>query len=331
MTDHRRLKDYNESDNYSSSSNDPAYRRELIKLVELLGNCTENLEERAKMQSYRSVEQLEALSPSTASHTFKDHETLIQELKKENFDLKLRLYMEQKERERVTEDFKQKIVVLESDLTEALDELSDALEREKDFESCLESSQLREKALLNKQKRIEETCREQENEIQFLTLTKTKEKACDRITTSDAETMTDFPFYMERAVDVGNHGDHRAFDDIDLKDGDSPRSLQTDTLVRDDGPRPEGPDLLNTNSGTLLRKKNEIIREAKRRRTARSKKGQRRDMRETFNYGSEYAEKTRARAEKKSVFKRLCCCFKDQSAEYEVDENVDRERARHHR
>ncbi|XP_015774626.1 PREDICTED: ELKS/Rab6-interacting/CAST family member 1-like isoform X2 [Acropora digitifera] len=296
-------------------------------------NISENLEERAKMQSYRSVEQLEALSPSTASHTFKDHETLIQELKKENFDLKLRLYMEQKERERVTEDFKQKIVVLESDLTEALDELSDALEREKEYEASLESSQLREKALLNRQKRIEETCREQENEIQFLTLTKSKEKLSEKsAATCDAETMTDFPFYMERGVDVGDNGDRSAFADIDLKGDDSPRSMQTDTLVRQDGPRPEGPDLLNTNSGTLLRKKNEIMREAKRRRTARSKKGQRRDTRETFNYDSGYAEKTRARAEQKSFFKRLCCCLKaDQSAEYEVDENLEKPKVRHHR
>lgn len=279
-----------------------------------------------KMQSYRSVEQLEALSPSTASHTIKDHETLIQELKKENFDLKLRLYMEQKERERVTEDFKQKIIILESDLTEALDELSDALEREKDFEACLESSQLREKALLNKQKRIEETCREQENEIKFLTLTKPKEKPSDRSVKVDAETMTDFPFYMERAVDVGDHSDNRAFSDIDLKDSaESPSPMQTDT-------RPEGVDLLNTNTGTLLRKKNEIMREAKRRRTARSKKGQRRDIRESFNYNTEYPDKTRARAEKKSFFKRLCCCcVKDQSAEYEVDEPDRRTRARYHR
>ena len=228
--------------------------------------------------------------------------------------------------QRVTEDFKQKIIVLESDLTEALDELSDALEREKDFESCLESSQLREKALLNKQKRIEETCREQENEIKFLTLTKPKEKPSDRSAKADAETMTDFPFYMERAVDVGDHSDNRAFSDIDLKDSaESPSPMQTDS-------RPEGVDLLNTNTGTLLRKKNEIMREAKRRRTARSKKGQRRDIRESFNYNTEYPDKTRARAEKKSFFKRLCCCcVKEQSAEYEVDDSLDRTRARYHR
>ena len=226
--------------------------------------------------------------------------------------------------QRVTEDFKQKIIILESDLTEALDELSDALERERDFEACLQASQLREKALLNKQRRVEETCREQENEIKFLTLSKPKEKASDRPATSDAETMTDFPFYMERAVDVPDYSDNRAFSDIDLKDSaESPSALQTDT-------RPEGVDLLNT--GTLLRKKNEIIREAKRRRTARSRKGQRRDMSgRSYNGEPEEPEKTRARAEKKSFFSKLCCCVKQQSAEYEVDADEDKTRVRYHR
>ena len=232
--------------------------------------------------------------------------------------------------QRVTEDFKQKIVVLESDLTEALDELSDALEREKDFEACLESSQLREKALLSKQKRIEETCREQENEIQYLTLTKPKDK--DKPTpeaeksTSEAGTMTDFPFYSERAVDVGGYsttGVNGAFSDIDLKDsGESPVPPQGDS-------RPEGVDLLSS-TGTLLRKKNEILREAKRRRTARSKKGQRRDVRNRYGPEPEY-EKARAKAERKSLLSRLCCCVKQQSAEYEVDPDQDRARVRYQR
>jgi len=289
-----------------------------------MGDSKEDREEVAKMQSYKSLEQLEALSPSTGGHTIKDHETLIQELKKENFDLKLRLYMEQKERERVTEDFKQKIILLESDLTEALDELSDALEREKDFEACLVSSQLREKSLLNKQRRLEESCREQENEIKFLTLSKPKEKPSEsKVETSDAETMTDFPFYMERAVDVGDYSDNRAYSDIDLKDSpESPGAMQTDN-------RPEGVDLLNT--GTLLRKKNEIIREAKRRRTARSKKGERRDMRERYTSEPEYPEKTRARAEKRSFFSKLCCCVKQQGAEYEIDADQDKTRVSYHR
>lgn len=233
--------------------------------------------------------------------------------------------------QRVTEDFKQKIFILESDLTEALDELSDALEREKDFEACLESSQLREKALLNKQRRIEETCREQENEIQYLTLTKQKDKpvaaaAATEKSTSEAGTMTDFPFYSERAVDVdvSGYGVNNAFSDVDLKDaGESPTPTQPDSRTA------EGPDLL-TSTGTLLRKKNEIMREAKRRRTARSKKGQRRDFRNRYSPEPEN-EKARARAEKKSFFSRLCCCVKQQSAEYEVDPEQDRTRVHYHR
>lgn len=219
-------------------------------------------------------------------------------------------------------------------MTEALDELSDALEREKDFEACLESSQLREKALLNKQRRIEETCREQENEIQYLTLTKQKEKpaaavaAATEKSTTEMGTMTDFPFYSERAVDVemGGYGVNNAFSDVDLKDaGGSPSPTQPDSRTA------EGPDLL-TSTGTLLRKKNEIMREAKRRRTARSKKGQRRDFRNSDRYTPEPEhEKARARAEKKSFFSRLCCCVKQQSAEYEVDPEQDKTRVHYRR
>lgn len=279
------------------------------------------------MQSYRSIEQLEALAASPSGITIKDHETLIQELKKENFDLKLRLYMEQKERERVTEEFKQKITVLESDLTEALDELSDALDREKDFEAALESSQMREKALLAKQRRMEETCREQENEIQFLTLTKKdkdkeKEKPHVELQTAEVGTMTDFPFYSERAVDVGNVNENEAFSDVDLKDSaESPNPSPTQTETR-----PEGVDLLNT--GTLLRKKDMIMREAKRRRTARSKKGQRRNVAGKYDSEPEH-ERERAQAERKSFFHKLCCCVKQQSAEYEVDPYEDRSKVRY--
>ncbi|XP_022806921.1 CDK5 regulatory subunit-associated protein 2-like isoform X1 [Stylophora pistillata] len=291
-----------------------------------VGDQLKDSEEKGKMQSYRSIEQLEALAASPSGITIKDHETLIQELKKENFDLKLRLYMEQKERERVTEEFKQKIVVLESDLTEALDELSDALDREKDFEAALESSQMREKALLAKQRRMEETCREQENEIQFLTLTKKdkdkekeKEKPHVEAQTAEVGTMTDFPFYSERAVDVGSFSESAAFSEVDLKDSaESPNPSPTQTEQR-----PEGVDLLNT--GTLLRKKDMIMREAKRRRTARSKKGQRRNVAGKYDTGPEY-EKERARAERKSFFNKLCCCVKQQSAEYEVDPDYEYEK-----
>lgn len=227
--------------------------------------------------------------------------------------------------QRVTEDFKQKIIILESDLTEALDELSDALEREKDFEACLESSQQREKALMNKHRRIEETCREQENEIQYLTLTKQKERpAAPEKQTSEAGTMTDFPFFSERAIDVGSYSVNGAFSDVDLKD-----AAESPTPPAQPNTGAEGPDLL-TSTGTLLRKKNEIIREAKRRRTARSKKGQRRDVRNRYSPEPEY-EKARAKAEKKTFFSRLCCCIKQQSAEYEVDPELDKTRVHYRR
>ena len=209
--------------------------------------------------------------------------------------------------QRITEEFKQKIIVLEGDLTESLDELSDALDREKEFEACLENSKRREKALLNKQRRIEETCREQENEIQFLTLSRSRQNL-NEMATAEVSTMTDFPFYRERSVDVG-------FTDVALNEpSESQGRTQTDA-------RPVGVDLLNT--GTVLRKKNEIIREAKRRRTAKKKKRE-------AGYGDD-AEMEMPEVKKESFFSKLCCCLKQPSAEYEVDTHQYRSRSRNNR
>ena len=151
---------------------------------------------------------------------------------------------------------------------------------------------------------------------------KEKEKPHVELQTAEVGTMTDFPFYSERAVDVGNVNENEAFSDVDLKDSaESPNPSPTQTETR-----PEGVDLLNT--GTLLRKKDMIMREAKRRRTARSKKGQRRNVAGKYDSEPEH-ERERARAERKSFFHKLCCCVKQQSAEYEVDPYEDNSKVRY--
>ena len=198
--------------------------------------------------------------------------------------------------------------MLETDLTEALDELGDALEREKEFEVCLNNSKKREKALLNKQRRLEETTREQENEISYLTLSRHSNQKINNkdATTSEAGSQTDFPFYRERSVDVH-------FEDVDLKD--APRN-QTPVMSgqAEAAAGPEGVDLLN--SGTLMRKKNEILREAKRRRTAKKKRDK----------NKEYAPAASSRTGKLSFLNKLCCCCvsKEQSAEYDIEDGSRR-------
>ena len=199
-------------------------------------------------------------------------------------------------------------MVLEADLTEALDELGDALEREKEYEVSLNESKKRERALMSKQRRLEETAREQENEISYLTLTRHSNQKVGAggnkvVSSEEAASQTDFPYYQERSVDVN-------LADVNLKDGGAERSAHFSNEATAGGP--EGVDLLN--NGTLIKKKNDILREAKRRRTA--KKNRDRD-------GKGYRPPGDApRAGKRSLFSRICCCCasKDkQSAEYDVE------------
>ncbi|XP_046840667.1 uncharacterized protein LOC124434802 isoform X2 [Xenia sp. Carnegie-2017] len=102
---------------------------------------------------------------SPAPHTVKDQEWLIQDLKKENFDLKLRLFMEQKEREKLLNGNSRETDDLEADLTEALDELEHAMDKENQLTHELNAARRREKSLTTKLKRLERVCQHQEEDI----------------------------------------------------------------------------------------------------------------------------------------------------------------------
>ena len=186
-------------------------------------------------------------------------------------------------------EYKEKIVLLETDLSEALDELSGALDREKEYEENLNSLRQKEKALITKQKRLGETLREQEQEIQFLSVTRSQIKHAEN--RRDAETSTDGLFVAERSVDSASGDVLYRF--VDKTDG-SEEGAKPDT-------KPEGVDLLNTSNN--LAKKDSIIREAKRRRTLKMKRDKKR------NTMTSVSEETSPSGLKAVLLKRLCCCL----------------------
>jgi len=107
-------------------------------------------------------------SDSIQSHgpTIKDQEHMVQDLKKENFDLKLRLYMEQKQNETSTS----KIEEYEQQITQLLDKLEESSRMSKLYEKELKDTRVREKTLITKQKRLEVKCAEQDEKIHNLSL-----------------------------------------------------------------------------------------------------------------------------------------------------------------
>ncbi|XP_028398430.1 uncharacterized protein LOC114522027 isoform X2 [Dendronephthya gigantea] len=121
------------------------------------------------MERWSSMQELQhqedGFQNSPAVHTVKDQEWLIQDLKKENFDLKLRLFMEQKEREKLLNGNSRQTDDLESDLTEALDELEHAMDKENQLSHELNAARRREKSLATKLKRLERVCQHQEEDI----------------------------------------------------------------------------------------------------------------------------------------------------------------------
>ncbi|CAB3997805.1 Hypothetical predicted protein [Paramuricea clavata] len=121
------------------------------------------------MDRWSSMQELQhqedGFQNSPAVHTVKDQEWLIQDLKKENFDLKLRLFMEQKEREKLLNGNSRQTDDLETDLTEALDELEHAMDKENQLVHELNAARRREKSLATKLKRLERVCQHQEEDI----------------------------------------------------------------------------------------------------------------------------------------------------------------------
>jgi len=102
--------------------------------------------------------------------TMKDQETMMQELKKENFDLKLRLYMTQKNGESAegkASEYEQQLSVLLTSLEEQ-QRLADQQSRE------LQEVRSREKALKSKQKRLEKVTQEQDEKIHELSINLSK-------------------------------------------------------------------------------------------------------------------------------------------------------------
>lgn len=191
-------------------------------------------------------------------------------------------------------DYKEKVVLLEADLSEALDELSGALDREKEYEENLNNLRQKEKALITKQKRLGETLREQEQEIQFLTVNRSQIKHEEN--KRDAQTMTEGVFVAERSVDAAS-GDV-VYRMSDQKDGS--RGEQDGTKPDN---KPEGVDLLNTTNN--LAKKDSIIREAKRRRTLKMK----RDKKRSGSLTDISEEQPSPPSLKETLLKRFCCCL----------------------
>ncbi|EDO32762.1 predicted protein [Nematostella vectensis] len=276
-----------------------------------------------------SADQLENIRTPTGGMSFKDQETLIQELKKENFDLKLRLYMEQKERERLNDDFTQKVLVLETDLTEALDELSDALEREKDYDISINNARRREKSLMTKVRRLEETMREQDEEIKYLSRPNLNEIGQD-VETCDVMIQTDrpssSPYYEERGVDVDKGSSlSREIDrkKVDYRDpSPSPRE-HPDGVPDGKKQPPEGVDLLN--HGAISRK-DEILGEARRRRTLKKQKDKKRWKGSTMALDEmpevDQTHHKQKKDKKSALSKFLCCCGSKSAREESYEYNT---------
>ncbi|XP_065067335.1 uncharacterized protein LOC135692920 isoform X1 [Rhopilema esculentum] len=120
----------------------------------------------------RSMDEDDFGNDSIQSHgpTIKDQEHMVQDLKKENFDLKLRLYMEQKQNETSSG----KLEEYEQQISQLLDKLEESSRISKAMEVELKETRLREKTLVTKQKRLETKCVEQNEKIHNLSADLTK-------------------------------------------------------------------------------------------------------------------------------------------------------------
>ncbi|XP_065657023.1 SUN domain-containing protein 2 isoform X3 [Hydra vulgaris] len=102
--------------------------------------------------------------------TMKDQEQMLSELKKENFDLKLRLYMTQKN----SESAEGKVSEYEQQLAALLSSLEEQHQVAEKQNQELRESRTREKELLIRQKRLEERCKEQTEQIHNLSVSLSK-------------------------------------------------------------------------------------------------------------------------------------------------------------
>ena len=228
--------------------------------------------------------------------------------------------------QRLHEEYQQKVLILETDLTESLDELSDA-EREKDYEISLNNARRREKALLIKQRRLEETMREQDEEIKYLAETRSQldlsqGPPCDATTQTDDR--YDRPRYEERGIDTGMSLSRS-------KDKDTVRSSYRsrptkpaatgDAVDAKGGGKqpPEGVDLLNCAS---IARKEQILGEAGRRRTLKSKKDKQRRKTLDEMPEADQTQKVSKKKKKKGIFSKLLCCCSSKRSESEAYERT---------
>lgn len=231
--------------------------------------------------------------------------------------------------QRLNEEFQQKVVVLETDLSESLDELSDALEREKDYEISLNNARRREKSLMTKLRRLEETMREQDEEIKYLVETRSTYDLSQG-PSLDVSTQTDRPgYYEERGIDIGiskgidpRNSSRSLSKNSDIRNSSRSRTSgdETDVGKRPEKQPPEGVDLLNTAS---IARKEEILGEARRRRTLKSKKDKEKKKEKALDEMPEVDQTQKTKKKKKGFFKNLLCCGSSKTVESDVYERND--------
>lgn len=214
--------------------------------------------------------------------------------------------------------------MLETDLTESLDELSDALEREKDYEISLNNARRRERALITKLRRYEETMREQDEEIKYLVETKStldlsQGQPCD------VSTQTERPgYYEEKRIDIGmtkgvqmRNSSRSLSKNSDVRSSSRSQTStdRTDAVKQTEKQPPEGVDLLIHET---ISRKEEILGEARRRRTLKSKKDKQRKKALNEMPEADQTQKT-TKKKKKSLFQKFLCCGSSNSKSVETD------------
>lgn len=185
---------------------------------------------------------------------------------------------------------------------------------------------------MTKLRRYEETMREQDEEIKYLVESKSMLDLSQGQQT-DASTQTDRPgYYEERGVDTGfnksvpaRQSSRGLVKNTDIRSSSrSQHSTSTDrtdagnlnSKQNDPKQPPEGVDLL---SHETMSRKEEILGEARRRRTLKSKKDKQRKKALDEMPEADQTQKT-MKKQKQSFFKKLLCCGSSKSVETDIYE-----------
>lgn len=209
-----------------------------------------------KMDSNRAsmeLEEFEFDDPGNQSQTdgqktltMKDKDEMLQELKKENFDLKLRLYMTQKN----SEDAEGKVGEYEQQLAALLNSLEEQQRLSEQQTRELEEARLREKQLLNEQKKLETQCKEQDETIHNLSLnlSKASKSMLDISTSRPGRSST--PIRHAKSAYFPDDNAASASDSEDHESGVRPFSNQTN--ISHVTPMPRDPSTINANERANL-------------------------------------------------------------------------------